>query len=333
MFDEEGANNMNIDILTPIEEENSLALQQEETDYSSSSSSSSSSRRKHNINNINSTNDKRHGKKRKSSSGGVLENENDTLDSHSKSTDITSSLWLIPIPIILGISFVGSFLILYFFFRRRISKLENEIKELRSSITAPPPLQNTTMSASCNSCPLLPSAPTPMAPIPPPPPPPPTNRVAHAPLPPFSYVPAPAYYDSNINSRVHNNNNNNNNNNINNNNNNHDINMVQGTNVPRAPLSQAPPVNAQQNAIPVVPRSSKEEVKILSETEMDRVLEKELAELGSSSSSSSLPVFKKDLEIPSTNKEKANPLPMMENIGQVIEVVEVIEESKDSSSL
>ena len=307
-------------ILTPIEEENSLALQQEETDYTSSSSSSS--RRKHNNNNNNNNdnnnnnnnlNVKRHGKKRKSSSHGVLENEND-ISSPSKSTEITSSLWLIPIPIILGISFVGSFLILYFFFRRRISKLENEIKELRSSLTMP---------ASSVSSPL-PPPPPPLQPPPPPPlqpPPPPSQRVPHAPLPSYSYSPPPVYYDSNMNSRLHNDNN------------------INGTNVPRAPPPAPPVNNAQQHAIPVVPRSSKEEVKILSETEMDRVLEKELAELGSSSLSSSLPsslssslpsslpvkMEIKDLEKQQEVAEKSNKIPATdteENIGQVIEVIE-----------
>ena len=192
-----------------------------------------------------------------------------TRKKSKESKDLTtSSLWLIPLPIILGISFVGAFLLLYFFFRRRISRLENEIKELRSTLltTSIPPTPSPTFPSQSSPSQQPSSFPNP---------PNPNNNFRNRSPPSF---------------------------------------MSPTQNQSCESLRQNPPTlppisvnhisNVLTDSVAVTPRP-KEDIKvILTDKEMDKELEKELAELGGVIENIKTKNVGKVLEVIETNKEE-----------------------------
>uniref|UniRef100_A0A6C0D048 Uncharacterized protein n=1 Tax=viral metagenome TaxID=1070528 RepID=A0A6C0D048_9ZZZZ len=208
----------------------------------------------------------------------------------------TSSMWLIPLPIILGISFVGAFFLLYFFFRRRISRLENEIKELRSTLLTTSQVSSSSPSSHVSSPPpshVASSHPSSLSSS--------SSCVSSSCVSP-SHV-SPSHVPSSASLPNHPNNN------------------FRNTSSSFIPQSQRlpathPPVSANlvptitTDSVAVTPRLNEGEgikVKILSDIEMDKVLEKELAELGGSLSTTTENIKTK-------------------NVGKVLEIIETTEE-------
>jgi len=180
----------------------------------------------------------------------------------------TSSLWLIPLPIILGISFVGAFLLLYFFFRRRISRLENEIKELRSTLltTSIPPTPSS--SVPSQTFPSQQPSSFPNHPIP-------NNNCRNR---------SPPSFMSPIQ--------------------NQSCESLRQNPPTLPPISVNHISNVLTDSVAVTPRP-KEDVKvILTDKEMDKELEKELAELGGVIENIKTKNVGKVLEVIETNKEE-----------------------------
>lgn len=215
---------------------------------------------------------------------GVLPSSSRKKSKESKDLT-TSSLWLIPLPIILGISFAGAFLLLYFFFRRRISRLENEIKELRSTLitTSIPP----TSSSSVPS-PTFPSQSSPSQ-----------QQTS------FPNHPNPNNNFRNRSSPSF---------------------MSPTQNQSCESLRQNPPTlppisvnhisNVLTDSVAVTPRP-KEDVKvILTDKEMDKELEKELAELGGVIENIKTKNVGKVLEVIETNKEEEEGIEIQKEEGE-----------------
>jgi hypothetical protein len=185
----------------------------------------------------------------------------DNKENNNNNNNVLSSMWLIPIPIVMGLSFVIAFFLAYFLFRRRIQRLEQEVGELRclasqQRLTTQTPSSPVVLSPSPSSqptpfgsCGLNPSM------TPPSMTPPSTTFYSQGNTntytPPFRVPFPPTTPMGDLNS------------------------VKSGT--PTSLSSSSVPV-----MIPVTTREEKvvvDEVKILTETEMDSVLEKELAEL------------------------------------------------------